>query len=518
MPEIDYRELYVSEALEHVDTIYQALLELETDPTLREHIDLIFRSAHTIKGMAATMGYEQTRELCKNIENIFDQIRKNKLQISSPLTSAIFKCLDLLQQLISDQNKKVDLKNYLMILENPEKINNFEESENSSVAKSPTIRVKMAELDSLVNMVGELVISKMRLEKLLTKDGTEETKQVMMQIGRLVNDLQYQSLKIRLVPIDQIFSRFTRLVRNTSQSLGKEVNLIMEGSGIELDRTILDAITDPLLHILRNSIDHGIESPQDRKNIGKPSVGNIYLTAYRIGDKIAIKIQDDGKGINLEKIKSKALENGQISQEEFHRLSKEEIIDLLGTPGLSTAKEVNDISGRGVGMDVVIKQVEEVGGSVKISTEEGKGTTITLFLPLSVSIIGGLLVNILDQKYVLPLSSVATTIKVSSNQVKSIHGIDVIQLREEIVPLIQVAEKLGIGKKSNPFRYSDSLTVIIVKKNGKPFGLIVDSFDRKQEIVIKKIRSRLSNNDSFTNATILPDGKVALILDPSSLV
>ena len=287
----NYREMYVSEALEHVETISEALLKLEEEPNVKEHVDLIFRSAHTIKGMAATMGYDQTKDLCKNIENIFDNIRKGESKVTQNLASALFKCIDLLQQLISDEKKQVDLSPYIKMLENPDETQNVGSEENNSIKKSPTIRVKMSDLDSLVNLVGELVISKMRLEKMVGPSSSEESRQLIMEMDRLVTDLQYQSMKIRLVPIDQVFSRFTRLVRDTSKNLGKEVNLEMDGSGIELDRTVLDAITDPLLHILRNCVDHGLEIPQERTAAGKPSMGNIHISAYRVGDQIAIKIE-----------------------------------------------------------------------------------------------------------------------------------------------------------------------------------------------------------------------------------
>ena len=517
MSDNNYREMYVSEALEHVDTINEALLKLEEEPNVKEHVDLIFRSAHTVKGMAATMGYDQTKDLCKHIENIFDKIRKGESKVTQNLASALFKCLDLLQQLISDEKKQVDLAPYLHILEHPEQAQNVGNNENNSVKKSPTIRVKMSDLDSLVNLVGELVISKMRMEKMVGTEGSEESRQVMMEVDRLVTDLQYQSMKIRLVPIDQVFGRFTRLIRDTSKNLGKEVNLEMEGAGIELDRTVLDAITDPLLHILRNCVDHGLETPEERTSTGKLPMGNIRLTAYRVGDQIAIKIEDNGRGINLERIKTKAIEKGIISEDVALKMSKQEAIDLLGTPGLSTAKEVTDISGRGVGMDVVIRQVEDVGGSVKITTEEGQGTTMILTIPLSVSIIGGLLVNVCNQKYVLPLSSISTTVKVPISNVKSVHGMDVFQLREDVVPLVSVAKMLGIESEETTPK-SENLTVVIVNKDGKPYGLVVDSFDRKQEIVIKRLGDSSNSTESFTNATILPDGRVALILDPALLV
>jgi two-component system chemotaxis sensor kinase CheA len=506
--------MYVSEALEHVETINEALLKLEGEPEKREYLDLIFRSAHTIKGMSATMGYGDTRELCKNIENIFDNIRKDQAKLTSNLASALFKCIDLLREMIVDDKKQVDLKPYLQMLEHPEDTQTTT-TESTSNTKSPTIRVKMVDLDSLVNLVGELVISKMRLEQTLTK-GTDDSHQVLMELDRLITDLQYQSMKLRLVPIDQIFSRFTRLVRDTSASLGKEVNLIMDGSGIELDRTVLDAITDPLLHILRNCVDHGIETPQERTEAGKSATGNIKLTAYGVGDQVAIKIEDDGRGINTDRLKAKAVERNLLTEEEAQKMSDEEAIDLLGTPGLSTAKEVTDVSGRGVGMDVVITQVEAVGGNVKITTRRNKGTTMLLTIPLSVSIIGGLLINVSGDKYVLPLSGISTTTVVETDQIKSIHGQEAIVLRDQVVPLIRVAKILGIEESRT--NTTDKITVVIVDKGGKPYGLVVDSYDRKQEIVIKRLGNKSHSSNLFTNATILGDGSVALILDPSLLV
>jgi two-component system chemotaxis sensor kinase CheA len=506
--------MYVSEALEHVETINETLLKLEEEPDNREHLDLIFRSAHTIKGMSATMGYDDTRELCKNIENIFDNIRKGQAKLTPNLASALFKCIDLLKEMIGDEKKKVDLKPFLHMLEHPDEIQ-MATTESSSITKSPTIRVKMSDLDSLVNLVGELVIAKMRLEQTLTNRGSDESHQVRTELDRLITDLQYQSMKLRLVPIDQIFSRFTRLVRDTSAALGKEVNLTMDGSGIELDRTVLDAITDPLLHILRNCVDHGIEVPQERTAAGKPTTGTIRLTAYGVGDQVAIKIEDDGRGIDIDRLKAKAVEKRILSEEEANKFSDEEAIDLLGTPGLSTAKEVTDVSGRGVGMDVVITQVENVGGSVKITSEKGKGTTMLLTIPLSVSIIGGLLINVSGDKYVLPLSSISTTVVVDSNQIKSIHGEETIVLRDQVVPLVRVAKLLGIEEKKTE---TDKITVVIVDKGGKPYGLVVDSYDRKQEIVIKRLGNEAHSSDLFTNATILGDGSVALILDPALLV
>jgi two-component system chemotaxis sensor kinase CheA len=335
-------------------------------------------------------------------------------------------------------------------------------------------------------------------------------------LGRLVSDLQYQSLKLRLISIDTIFKRSERVVRDTANKLGKIINLQIEGIDLELDRTILDAISDPLLHILRNCVDHGIESPSERKTLKKSESGNIKLSAYHIGEQIAIKIEDDGKGIDLEKVKAKAVENGILTQQEANEISDEKTIELLGTPGLSTAKTITDISGRGVGMDVVINKVRDIGGHVQITTETGKGTTIIMLLPISVSIIGGLLVNISNEKFVLPLTSITTTLKINNNEIKSLHGIEVIEYQDKIVPIVRVSDILEIQQDES--QVPDKVTIVIVDKGGKPYGLVVDSFERKQEIVIKKFSNASDSENAFHNATILPDGKVALILDPSMLI
>ncbi len=508
--------MYVTEALEHVDIMNQALLKLEDEPEQKEHLDLIFRSAHTIKGMAATMGYEQTKDLCKNIENIFDSIRKKQQKLTHNLASALFKCLDSLQQMINDENKKIDLESYLSILKNPDEPQQIETTESLQSSQLPTIRVKMSDLDSLVNLVGELIISKMKLENTLKNDSSLKSKTALLEVGRLVSDLQYQSLKLRLVPIDSIFSRSERVVRDTANKLGKKINLQIDGSKIELDRTILDAISDPLLHILRNCVDHGIEKPSERKILKKTETGNIKLSAYHIGEQIAIKIEDDGKGIDLERVKAKAVENGIITEAEANELTEQKIIDLLGTPGLSTAKTITDISGRGVGMDVVINKVRDIGGNIQISTEMGKGTTMILLLPLSVSIIGGLLVNVSNEKFVLPLSSITTTLKINNNEIKSLHGVEVIEHQDKIIPLVRVSDILELQQDKQTL--PNKVTIIIVDKGGKPYGLVVDSFDHKQEIVIKKFTNASDSENSFRNATILPNGKVALILDPGMII
>ncbi|MGI0047440.1 MAG: chemotaxis protein CheA [Nitrosotalea sp.] len=515
-----YREMFVQEALEHVESLNHHLLKYEEEPNVKEHVDVLFRSAHTIKGMAATMGYDQIREICKTIEEIFDKFRKCETQITSELGNVVFLGIDHLRQLINDETKKIDLDEFLNYVKNPNdlKINNSESGPTSAQeVKSPTVRVKMQDLDALVNLVGEMMISKMRLDQIVQAYHSDEGREVLRNLGRLITDIQYQTMKIRLVPIDQVFNRFSRMVRDVSASLGKEIKLEMEGSSIELDRTVLDAITDPLLHMLRNSVDHGLETPSERKEMGKPETGTIQLKANRIGDRVEIQIVDDGKGINLEAIKVKALEKNIITREELDHMSSEEIVGLIGTPGLSTAKTVTDISGRGVGMDVVMTKVKNVGGHVKILTEKGKGTNITLTIPMSLAIIGGLLVNISNQKYVLPLSSISTTITVDNTEIKHVHGKEVITLRDKVVPIIRASKALGLDSVIDTV-VNAQVNIVIVDKDGKSYGIVVDSLEKEQEVVIKRLDGMSNSLATFSDATILPDGKVALILEPSLLV
>ncbi len=515
-----YREMFVQEALEHVENLNQHLLKYEKEPNVKEYVDVLFRSAHTIKGMAATMGYDQIREICKTIEEIFDKFRKGEITITSELGNVIFLGIDHLRQLINDETKKIDLVEFLNYVKNPIGLTtNKSESDSMSVQqiKSPTVRVKMQDLDALVNLVGEMMISKMRLEQMIQTYSSDEAREVLMNLGRLITDIQYQTMKIRLVPIDQVFNRFSRMVRDVSTSLNKKIRLEMEGSGIELDRTVLDAITDPLLHMLRNSVDHGLETPSERRERGKPETGTIHLKANRMGDRVEIQVIDDGKGIDLEAIKAKAIEKKIITREELDHMSNEEIVELIGTPGLSTAKTITDISGRGVGMDVVMTKVKNVGGHVKISTEKGKGTNITLIIPMSLAIIGGLLVNISNQKYVLPLSSISTTITVDNKEIRNVHGKEMIVLRDKIVPIIRASKVLGLDSIPDAVTNTQA-HVIVIDKDGRLYGLVVDSLEKEQEVVIKRLDGMSNTLATFSDATILQDGKVALILEPSSLV
>jgi two-component system chemotaxis sensor kinase CheA len=382
--------------------------------------------------------------------------------------------------------------------------------------KTQTIRVSMDDLDSLVDLVGEIMISRMRLVQVLPDVYGDELRQVLRTLERLVTGLQSQTMKIRLVPIELVFDRFPRMVRDLAASQQKEVKLEMEGTGIELDRTVLDAISDPLLHMLRNAVDHALEQPAEREAAGKPREGTIRLKVSRNGDKVSIEVSDDGRGIDLDKVKAKALEKKLITQQEAEKLTEEQIIRLLGNAGLSTAGKVTDISGRGVGLNVVISKIESVGGTLKIKTKKGEGTTFVLTIPLSLAIIRGLLVCVGPEKYIVPISSVLATIQIDPSEVKSVHNRPVMMFRGQVVSLVKASTLLGVSEKSGRTRSLDMLTVVVMDKGGKPLGLVVDSFESKQDVVLKHI-DKLGYPTSSSvplDATILPNGKVALILDP----
>jgi two-component system chemotaxis sensor kinase CheA len=582
-----YRDMFVQEANEHIQNLNQALLQLEQNPENKECLDSAFRSAHTLKGMAATMGYEQIRQICRAIEDLFDKFRNGQLRLMSQSTDFFFYSFDLLEKMVNDEKYSVDL---IKFTEEFEKVAEAESDKTESKQNMPpdatmtptsgqttsntqgsmyqndqqydqrpespaaqsadnnfatqpsfqsstnyggrldtsahintqSVKVRMEDLDSLVDLVGEIMIARMRLEQVVLDSNLKEYKQELRNLERLINALQSHTMKIRLVPIQQIFDRFPRMVRDISADQGKEVRLEMEGTSIELDRTVLDAITDPLLHILRNAVDHGIEMPKDREALGKPGSGTIKLKAHRVGDKVSIEVSDDGRGIDLDKVKEKAVEKGIISRQDADAMSSEQITDLLGTSGLSTAQKVTDISGRGVGVNVVIDKIKSVGGTVKIRTEKNLGTTFSLTIPLSLAIIGGLLVKVGSEKYVIPLSDVLATIQVDQNQVKIIQGRPVIIFRSKVIPLVHAADVLQTQKSPAQINTDNSisdntnkLTVIVAEKAGKPIGMIVDSFESKQDIVIKHIDKTgyHASSNVPSDATILSDGKVALILD-----
>ncbi|MEO9365357.1 MULTISPECIES: chemotaxis protein CheA [Candidatus Nitrosocaldus] len=547
----EYRELFVIEANEHIQNMNNELLAYEQD-NAREHIDSIFRSVHTLKGMAGTMGYENIRILCKTIENVLDALRNGRMVFEKSIADTLFQCFDILSRLVNDEHALIDISPYISslssIMANENKTgvvgnNNGDDGNGSANNKNnevtndndklpTTITVKLDDLDRLVDLVGELVIAKSRLRGMVTSNNAMVDAQ-LTHLDRLISDLQYSVMKLRLVPLSTVFSRFPRLVRDTASKLGKEVRLEIEGSEIEVDRSILQAITDPLVHMIRNAIDHGIEDREERISKGKEPTGLLRIAASKVEDRISITVEDDGKGIDVDALKKKAVEKGLISSDEAERMGDDDALRLIGTPGLSTAREVTDISGRGVGMDVVFKQVSRFGGYVKIESRRDIGTRITLYIPMNVSIISGLMVYVRGERYIIPSSNVVTTMKVKNSEIMHIHGKKVIRMSgkdygsndkgDKIIPIVEMDYMLGIngysygydGNAKNGNSSNDSSSIVIVNSKGKSIGFVVDSFEYMKEVVVKRV---VGLNGRFVDATIASDGSAVLILDISQLV
>ena len=376
-----------------------------------------------------------------------------------------------------------------------------------------TIRVRREELDKLMNLVGELVINKIQLLRSSSEHKLDFLKTTLDNIDRLTSELQDLVMRIRMVPIGHIFNRFPRLVRDIARKLGKKVNFMMEGKEIEVDRTVLDEIGEPILHLLRNAIDHGIEPPNKREKVGKPPEGIVKLTAERKRDHILITVEDDGAGLDPEKIKRKALEKGVISEAEANAMTTQQLIDLIFLPGFSTSEKVTETSGRGVGMDIVKTKIEALGGTAQIESAVGKGTKVTLMLPLTLAIIKAMLIKAANQTYAIPLSQIAEVIHIKKSELKKIGNIKAINLRGKVLPVFHLRRLLGYLELE-----TENYTAVIINREPINFGLIVDSIVGMQEIVIKTLDESLKKIEGIAGVTILGDGQVVLILDPANLI
>lgn len=384
---------------------------------------------------------------------------------------------------------------------------------------SRTVRVDIEKLDSLMNLVSELIIAKNSLASISSsEDGKYDSQGFHDQIEyleRVTTNLHESVMKVRMVPIESTVNKFPRMIRDLSRKLGKPMDLVMTGEETELDRTVVDQIGDPLQHLLRNSADHGIESPEDRKRAGKPEKGTIFLNAFQEGNNVIIQVGDDGGGINTEAVKNKAIERGVMSEEEAEMATQKEIIDLLFMPSFSMAKKITDISGRGVGLDVVKSNIEALGGDVEVKTTLGQGSTFIVRLPLTLAIIQALMVEVRDEKYAIALASIMTIENIAISDIKYVQAKEVIHLRGLVIPMIRLDELLDLPPKDEE---PTSLTVVITKRGDKYAALVVDNLIGQQEIVIKSMGKVLENNKLISGATILGDGEVALILETNALM
>ncbi|HCL04057.1 MAG TPA: chemotaxis protein CheA, partial [Lachnoclostridium phytofermentans] len=393
------------------------------------------------------------------------------------------------------------------------------QKESAKPVVNRSVRVDIEKLDDLMNLVSELIIAK---NGLVSMNGTETKSDAMggfneqiEYLERITTNLHQSVMKVRMVPIESVVNRFPRMIRDLSKKLDKKMELYMTGEDTELDRTVIDEIGDPLMHLLRNAADHGLESNEERISLGKPETGSIFLDAYQEGNNVVIEVRDDGSGINVEKIKRKAIDKGTITEEQAAAMTDKEIIDLLFRPSFSTAEVISDVSGRGVGLDVVKTKIETLGGSIETKTTLSKGSNFIIRLPLTLAIIQALMVELGTEKYAIPLGSIETIENVATKEIKYVQSKEVIHLRGNVIPLIRLNKILDVPETN---KETEDLTVVIVKKGDKLAGLVVDNLIGQLEIVIKSIGKYINNSKMISGATILGDGEIALILDVNSLV
>ena len=693
-----YLEIFLDETREHLQSLNTEILNLEQDPENEDTINEIFRAAHSLKGMAGTMGYKRMQTLTHDMENVFSEVRNGTIKIKSHMIDILFQCLDALEEyttniqessdegtnenealikLLNDclkpdgdeaaeeeagkttepetavqpsasdskwndipldeaqrhvlgeaqkqgkkiygvtvkvqescilkaarsflvfkaveelgeiaisspsvqdiEDEKFDLDFTIIVItessleeilssvksvseiedavgaelvigvapvETPEQETKEpkiavqpqtppatkkeapakpaqtgaakpEKKGNSKAVGNRTVRVDIEKLDVLMNLVSELIIAKNSLVSASTQNVSGSNAAVDSQIEYLENvttSLHESVMKVRMVPIESVVNKFPRMIRDLTKKLNKKMELHMSGEETELDRTVVDEIGDPLMHLLRNSADHGLESAEIRAERGKPEVGSIYLDAYQDGNNVVIEVRDDGNGIDVEKVRNKAIERGTVTQEQAVNMSDKEIIDLLFLPSFSTAKEVTDVSGRGVGLDVVKSKIEMLGGEVEVKTRLGEGSTWTIRLPLTLAIIQALMVEVGGEKYAISLNSVTTLENIAPSDVKLVQSEEVIHLRGSVIPLVRLNEVLDIESTR---KENENMVVAIVKKGDKQAGLVVDKLMGQQEIVIKSLGKFIGKSKLISGATILGDGEVALILDANVLI
>ena len=691
-----YLEIFIDESKEHLQSLSDQLMILEKEPETQDTINEIFRAAHTLKGMAGTMGYKRMQNLTHNMENVLSEIRNGKMKVSSGLADVLFQCLDALETYVANiqsssdegtddneaiikelnavlagetaapataqqsetveeskkeetgenakyksmkladfeknaineainkgmnvyaitvsvdpscilkaaraflvfkgleghgeviksepciqdiEDEKFDLDFSLIILTNDsyeniikiiknvseireavgeqikqpygdnvkqetkaeETVNTQPEKQEKPATTAPapvgktsvapakqtgkavasrSVRVDIEKLDVLMNLVSELIIAKNGLVSASANDARSASAGFNEQIEyleRVTTNLHESVMKVRMMPIESVVSKFPRMIRDLSKKLDKKMELYMTGEDTELDRTVIDEIGDPLMHLLRNSADHGLESAQVREERGKPEVGSIFLDAYQDGNNVVIEVRDDGNGIDTEKVKKKAIEKGVITQEQSETMSEKDIIDLLFRPSFSTAEKISDVSGRGVGLDVVKSKIEALGGDIEVKSTYGEGSAFIIRLPLTLAIIQALMVNLGNEKYAIALGSIQTIEDIPVTDIKYVHSKEVIHLRENVIPLVRLRDLLDVPVDAD-MDEEQNLTVVIVKKGDKLAGLVVDSLIGQQEIVIKSLGKYININKMISGATILGDGEVALIIDANTSV
>ncbi len=564
----DYKTLFISEAGEILQSLESGVMSLETGRNSAACVEELFRNAHNLKGMSGAMGYDHVVEASHAMENVLDRCRKNEMSVHQAEADLLLRAVDMLRELVRlavDEEEADDtdlLAEFFVLLspmttrvlnnhpagelppreeirsegiEDTEEIDREDPDEHKTVAgtavaedvddnaepvskggfgeRVTSTRVDLERLDALMDLVGELIISRIKLASIAGKIESKSLSEELSSSGRLISEIQKEVMEARLIPVGQVFQRFKRLVRDSSLALEKSARLDIVGADIGLDRTVLEAMVDPLVHLLRNAVDHGIESPEDRITLGKPETARIVLSAKRDRNYVILQVTDDGRGIDLEKVQEKR----QIDAEdpELELMSDDELCRVLSAPGFSTCEEVSRFSGRGVGMNVAKKAVDALGGSMKLHSEPGIGTTVTLQLPINLSIIKALLFEVGGDVHALPAEYICETSRVERNSFRTVMGQEVMQYADEIVPVVRPDDLFGIETPEHGSRY---VKLMIVDTGNGKVGLVTRRILGQQEIVIKGLPSLIRGVSGITGATILGSGRIAFIWDPRSLL
>ena len=568
---------FLVESYENLDAYDEDLLALERDPSDREVIGSIFRAIHTVKGTSGFFGFTALESLAHVAENLLGRLRDGEIAVTEEIASALLATGDAIRRMLGDiertgeegdedvselvatltrlqgeeaadapddprlgemlvdkgvtSSEEVTIAAHEQELGDDRRIGEIlidggqaSEEEVESVAEEQaasrgpsvadtSIRVDVGLLDDLMNLVGELVLTRNQLVQLVGDDTEHELTGAAQRLNLVTTELQEGVMKTRMQPIGNVWNKLPRVVRDLSVSCGKQVRLEMEGQDTELDKTIIEAIKDPLTHLVRNAVDHGIESPEDRAAAGKPEEGQLVLRAFHEGGQVNIEINDDGGGIAADKVRAKAVRSGVVTEEQAERISDREAVNLIFAPGFSTAEEVTSVSGRGVGMDVVRTNIERIGGTVDVQTDPGAGSSFKVKIPLTLAIVPGLMVSSGEDRFVIPQLSLIELVRLEGDQsdgaIELVHGAPVYRLRGRLLPIVDLSTELGHERD----RTGQAINIVVLHADGQRFGLIVDAIHDTEEIVVKPLGSHLKDATLFSGATIMGDGRVALILD-----
>jgi two-component system chemotaxis sensor kinase CheA len=522
--EIDEFQLTViNEASKTGNRVYQIQVLLDEKcvmKTVRAY--MVFQAAEELgEIIKSNPSVDQIEE--ENFADSFTLLLLSECDIQEIQTTLV-NISEIKEVVISEKNShdlKVSDKTLAVNTEKSEKNISSQSKENPDNSKkkhrSKSIRIDIDKLDHLMNLFSELIIDRGRLEQIASKSQLSELTETVEHMTRISTDLQGLVLNMRMVPIEQVFSRFPRMIRDLAKELNKKVQLVVEGAETELDRTVIDEIGDPLIHLLRNALDHGLESTEERIASNKAEEGKILLKAYHSGNHVFIEVSDDGKGINREKVLTKAIERGVVKEEEANTLTDQQVYALIFSSGFSTADKISDISGRGVGLDVVKTKIESLGGVISIESVPGHGSTFLIQLPLTLSIINSMLVNVGEETYAIPFNSIVEIAAISPGEVYTLYGKSVIKFRGQVVPLVYLQEAFQVPTVETS-ENKQELFIVIVRKGDKTVGLVVDSVLGQQEVVLKSLGGFLTNLFAISGATILGNGEVALIIDCNQFI